>query len=218
VVGYLFTLPLFGLGSSGTEVNKDKDNGLAKEIRSREYKNQTPAAISPLRMKTAAGFVADVEKLAQKREIGVSFPHISAPTPREAARFLAMSEATGDPSLALEAFKVYCDPSEDLEEQWGLIKQAFARYYRIHINISTPMPPLFVNPLNIPLRVRLAQMIIDLASGDIKADDWQLVTSLVPRDEVAQMLLMTEQGMRLEQIGAGVPLREYFCRIQGLMK
>ncbi|HEX2912269.1 MAG TPA: AAA family ATPase [Chloroflexia bacterium] len=115
----------------GSEVSDGagKDDTVAKRVMAQEYKNQNPAKISKKRMETAAAFVEDIRKLAQEKVIAETSKHPAEPTPREAARFLAISEATGDPTLALEAFKVYCDPGESFDMQWSQVKQVFADHY-----------------------------------------------------------------------------------------
>lgn len=55
--------------------------------------------------------------------------------------------------------------------------------------IFTDLPP-FENALaNLPLRLRLAELVIELIQGDIAANEWQLVTSLVTPDELVNELL-----------------------------
>ena len=70
-----------------------------------------------------------MRELARRRDIGLRSPHVCEPTPREAERFLATVEATGDPRYALEQLKVYCDQGENFAEQWALVEQAFEPFY-----------------------------------------------------------------------------------------
>lgn len=84
---------------------------------------------SPERVEIAVRFVRDLRNLAQTRQIGASSRHLLEPTPREALNFAAMCEATGDPRLALEQFKIYCDSGEGYDEQFKLVQQIFKRYY-----------------------------------------------------------------------------------------
>lgn len=92
------------------------------------------------------------------------------------------------------------------------------------VRVYTPLPPFDIHPLNFPLRLRLAQLVLDLIGGEIAADKWLVVTSLVTPPELAYYLPLTSGGKlagenwqlddpRLE---AGESLREIFCRLQGL--
>ena len=116
----------------------DSENGDSKaaqqkqerlqEILGRDYSvKRTPP--SSERVEIAVRFVRDLRNLAQTRQIGASSRHLLEPTPREALHFAAMCEATGDPLLALEQFKIYCDSGEGYDEQFKLIQQIFKRYY-----------------------------------------------------------------------------------------
>jgi MoxR-like ATPase len=98
------------------------------EILGRDY-GITRKAPSPERVEIAVRFVRDLRNLAQTRQIGASSRHLLEPTPREALHFAAMCEATGDPLLALEQFKIYCDSGEGYDEQFKLVQQIFKRYY-----------------------------------------------------------------------------------------
>lgn len=99
-----------------------------REIFGRDYAIGR-AAPSLERAEVAVRFVRDLRNLAQTRQIGASSRHLLEPTPREALNFAAICEATGDPQLALEQFKIYCDSGESYDEQFKLVQQIFKRYY-----------------------------------------------------------------------------------------
>ena len=125
---------LFGVDDAeGDSASRDSKGVQQKqerlqEILGRDYSvKRTPP--SPERVEIAVRFVRDLRNLAQTRQIGASSRHLLEPTPREALHFAAMCEATGDPLLALEQFKIYCDSGEGYDEQFKLIQQMFKRYY-----------------------------------------------------------------------------------------
>ena len=94
--------------------------------------------------------------------------------------------------------------------------------------IYTPMPTFDVNPLNLPLRLRLAELVIAMLEGDIKSDEWQLVTSLVHRDELEARLPTDPAGTSTDTTSGrnwhlddprfelNPSVREVFCTLQGL--
>ncbi len=122
---------LFGVEDGATGVDskayQQKEERL-QEIQGRDYsiKKTQPSAE---RVEIAVRFVRDLRNLAQTRQIGASSRHLLEPTPREALHFAAICEATGDPLLALEQFKIYCDSGEGYDEQFKLVQQIFKRYY-----------------------------------------------------------------------------------------
>jgi MoxR-like ATPase len=126
-----------GMLFGGGDDEGDPDSGASqqKEERRREIlgqdyqvrRSQSPPSVE--RVEVAVRFVRDLRNLAQTRQIGASSRHLLEPTPREALHFAAMCEATGDPLLALEQFKIYCDSGEGYDEQFKLVQQIFKRYY-----------------------------------------------------------------------------------------
>ena len=114
-------------GKSGGKAAQQKQER-RQEILGREYEIGRSAP-SPERVEIAVRFVRDLRNLAQTRQIGASSRHLLEPTPREALHFAALCEATGDPLLALEQFKIYCDSGEGYDEQFKLVQQIFKRYY-----------------------------------------------------------------------------------------
>jgi MoxR-like ATPase len=124
---------LFGVDDEGAEGNPDGAAGRQKRERRQEILGHdyqvARSGPSPERVEIAVRFVRDLRNLAQTRQIGASSRHLLEPTPREALHFAAMCEATGDPLLALEQFKIYCDSGEGYDEQFKLVQQIFKRYY-----------------------------------------------------------------------------------------
>jgi hypothetical protein len=62
------------------------------------------------------------------------------------------------------------------------------------VEVYTPLPPLIdsrVSALNLPLRLRLGELVTLLTTGDILADEWLVVTSLVERSELPDLLSTT---------------------------
>jgi hypothetical protein len=109
---------------------EEQSRRLDKEL-SRMFGEKT---VSPNLTKATAAFIADVQKLAtpsltQGAKIAASSPHPAAPTPREAVRFATLAHTTGDPLLALEGFKVFCDAGESFDDEWAQIQLAFDRHF-----------------------------------------------------------------------------------------
>lgn len=122
---------LFG-GSDG-EANIDEAATAMKEARrsavlAKDYSIRS-ATPSTENTRIAVQFVRDLRNLAATRQIGATSKHLLEPTPRETLRFAALCEATGDPLLAFEQFKIYCDAGEDYANQVRLMQQMFNRYY-----------------------------------------------------------------------------------------
>ncbi|HEX2912272.1 MAG TPA: hypothetical protein VH186_15800 [Chloroflexia bacterium] len=85
------------------------------------------------------------------------------------------------------------------------------------VTISTPLPPFETGALNLPLRLELAELVLAVIYGDIAANEWQLVTSLVHRDKLAERLPLQPLPWRLEVgVEARQSIREAFCYLQGL--
>ncbi len=126
-LGALFGVEEGDADNANSKAAQQKQERL-QEILGREYsiKRSLPSAE---RVEIAVRFVRDLRNLAQTRQIGASSRHLLEPTPREALHFAAMCEATGDPLLALEQFKIYCDSGEGYDEQFKLVQQIFRRYY-----------------------------------------------------------------------------------------
>ena len=110
--------------------------------------------------------------------------------------------------------------------------------------VATPLPPFEVWPINLPLRLALAQLALGLHRGDVRAAPapearaaadatvaapgrpparvaaasaavpGHFVTSLVRRDDLAAVFPTTAGAWRLAQVAP--PLREALCRLMGL--
>lgn len=82
--------------------------------------------------------------------------------------------------------------------------------------IFVPYPPNEIQPLNLPLRLALARLVAGVLTDEVQPDAWQVVTSLVRTNELAQALPDTLLPWQLE----GIPgtIRQEFCNIQGLIK
>src|SRR5512145_1080586 len=84
------------------------------------------------------------------------------------------------------------------------------------IVISPPFPPNENQPINLPLRLALARLIAGIITGAVIPDDWVFITSLVQRSELEAAFPTTTAGSAWQLDGVDVPLREAFCRLQGL--
>jgi len=105
-------------------------------------------------------------------------------------------------------------------------------------HVAPPMPQFHVNPLNLPLRRQLAEMVLApivqqlLVRGDdqvratqilddifidvdvLAPDQWIGVTSLVERERLDEMFSTNSLWWTLEPLG--VPMRQALCQLQGL--
>ena len=85
--------------------------------------------------------------------------------------------------------------------------------------IQVPLPGLFNVPLNIPLRILLAQMLVAALDDDMPYDEWIPVTSLVRRDDVADLFVTDMAGAYGFQIKAlGNDLRRALCDLQNIQQ
>jgi len=83
--------------------------------------------------------------------------------------------------------------------------------------VQAPLPPLFNEPLNIPLQLIVARAVLAALDDNWPYDQWQLVTSLVEREHVPQVLasdVAITYGFRLR--GVPMDLRQALCEFQGL--
>lgn len=83
--------------------------------------------------------------------------------------------------------------------------------------VQTPMPTLFNIPLNLPLRIVIAKMVLAALDDDLPYEQWHFVTSLVPREEVAEVLtedIAGTYGFRIK--GVANNLRQALCELQGI--
>lgn len=63
--------------------------------------------------------------------------------------------------------------------------------------IFTDLPPFEDSLANFPLRLKLAELVVELMQGDIPANEWQLATSLVTPDELVDELLPSPDYAKL---------------------
>lgn len=83
--------------------------------------------------------------------------------------------------------------------------------------IQTPLPSLFNHPLNIPLRIVIAQMLIAALDDEMPYDQWIPVTSLVRRDDVADLFvtdMVSTYGFQIKALGND--LRQALCDLQNI--
>jgi len=81
------------------------------------------------RAKGVARLMGDVQALAKEGQLAIGGSNVS-PGPREARRFMYMVEATGDPELALEQLKIYCDQDPaSFETQWSAVMEVYRNVY-----------------------------------------------------------------------------------------
>ncbi len=83
--------------------------------------------------------------------------------------------------------------------------------------ITVPMPSLFDVPINFPLKLALAQLILQALDDNAAYDRWYVVTSLVERADVPAVLpadIRTACGFRFKN--TPTDLRAALCDWQGL--
>jgi hypothetical protein len=88
--------------------------------------------------------------------------------------------------------------------------------------IATPYPPNETQPVNLPLRLALARLVVGVITGAVEADQWIVVTSLVARDELRLAFpdQVTALPFRLEGLDQldDLSLRQALCSLQGLKR
>jgi hypothetical protein len=91
--------------------------------------------------------------------------------------------------------------------------------------VATPYPPMNVQPVNLPLRVALARLVIGLLQDEITPDAWYPVTSLVRREELEVGFPVSQDAWERTfgrwRIANGeealaVPLRTALVELQGM--
>ena len=96
-----------------------------QEILSRDYGNK-PIEVTQKHTVAAARFMNDVASLSRNGQMAIG----ATPGPRETRRFLYTAASTGDPKLALEQLKIYCDQDPvTFADQWALVEETFASVY-----------------------------------------------------------------------------------------
>jgi hypothetical protein len=82
--------------------------------------------------------------------------------------------------------------------------------------IAVPYPPNEVQPVNLPLRLALSRLVAGIITGEAIPDQWVLVTSLVPKDQL-ELVFPTIRDTTPWQLEAiDTPIREVLCLLQGL--
>jgi hypothetical protein len=82
--------------------------------------------------------------------------------------------------------------------------------------IFIPYPPNEVQLVNLPLRLALARLVAGVVSDQVQPDTWHIVTSLVPRDELAQAFPEILEVLPWQLEGIRGTIRQEFCTLQGL--
>ena len=85
--------------------------------------------------------------------------------------------------------------------------------------VQTPLPNLFNHPLNIPLRIVIAQMLIAALDDDMPYDQWIPITSLVRREDVADLFvtdMVSAYGFQIKALGND--LRQALCDLQNIQQ
>jgi hypothetical protein len=82
--------------------------------------------------------------------------------------------------------------------------------------VAVPFPPNENQPLNLPLRLALARLAVGLLHDDVVPDEWLLVTSLVPRDELRDVFSTELSTIWVLEGLETMPLRQALCQLQGL--
>ena len=85
--------------------------------------------------------------------------------------------------------------------------------------VQTPLPGLFNHPLNIPLRIVIAQMLIAALDDDMPYDQWIPVTSLVRRKDVADLFvtdMVSAYGFQIKALGND--LCQALCDLQNIQQ
>lgn len=83
--------------------------------------------------------------------------------------------------------------------------------------IQVPLPNLFNHPLNIPLRILIAQMLAAALDDDMPYDQWIPVTSLVRREDVSDLFvtdMVSAYGFQIKALGND--LRQALCDLQNI--
>jgi hypothetical protein len=83
--------------------------------------------------------------------------------------------------------------------------------------IEVPYPPNENQPVNLPLRLALSNLVAGILSDDVVPDTWMVVTSLVEREQLALTFPEYENnGFYYRLAGIDTSLRDALCWLQGL--
>ena len=105
----------------------------------------------------------------------------------------------------------------ELDQGTYIIELSYDDAHRRAPAIQTPLPELFNKPLNLPLRILIAKMAFAALDDDLPYEQWHFVTSLLTRDEVADVLttdMAAAYGFRI--MGVANDLRQALCELQGI--
>jgi len=83
--------------------------------------------------------------------------------------------------------------------------------------ISVAYPPNEVQPVNLPLRLALSRMVVGVITGNLKPDQWNIITSLVLSDQLGVVFPTTQYTIPWQMESIDMPLREALCRVQGIL-
>lgn len=84
--------------------------------------------------------------------------------------------------------------------------------------IFVPFPPNEVQPVNLPLRLALARLVAGVVADQVQRDTWMVLTSLVPREELARAFPDTLEALPWQLEGVREPIRQALCSMQGLKR
>jgi hypothetical protein len=84
--------------------------------------------------------------------------------------------------------------------------------------ISVPYPPDEVQPVNLPLRLALSRLVAGIITGEVVPDQWMLITSLVPKDQLELVFPTTRDTIPWQVEGIDTLLRDVLCKLQGLVR
>lgn len=122
------------------------------------------------------------------------------------------------------------EPKKDGDSLWGLICFASEDDTGIYViersfemppapYITVPLPTNFNTPLNFPLKLVLAQLLLQALDDNAAYNRWYFVTSLVERQSVSKVFptdIRTTYGFRFKN--TPTDLRQALCEWQGLRK
>lgn len=81
---------------------------------------------------------------------------------------------------------------------------------------SVPFPPFEAQPGNLPLQISLCRLVDAVRRGQLPANEWYTVTSLVGRDELEQVFPQEWSESWRPQLVPAHNMRLSFCRLLGV--
>ncbi len=82
--------------------------------------------------------------------------------------------------------------------------------------IAVPFPHNEVQPVNIPLRLALARLVAGVLADEVARDVWMVITSLVQRNDLAQVFPTAIDVLPWRLEGVYYSLRRELCHLQGI--